>query len=176
MTKTAANASSHVELVPAARDQAPIVANLLQLYAHDFSEFHEVDLAEDGRFVYTELPLYWSDPDRHPFLIKVEDKLAGFVLVKRASDLSGNKKVWDMTEFFVTRGYRRRGIGTQIAHDLWRQFPGTWEVRVMQSNVAGHKFWVRAIANFTGKAIHPARIKKGGEPWSVFTFESSLAA
>ena len=59
--KTAANMSAHVELVSAARDQWPIVTNLLQLYAHDFSEFHEVDLAEDGRFVYTELPLYWSD-------------------------------------------------------------------------------------------------------------------
>jgi len=91
--KTAANTSTHVELVSAARDQEAIVANLLQLYAHDFSEFHWVDLAGDGRFVYAELPLYWSEPDRHPFLINVEGKLAGFVLVKRASDLSGNKKV-----------------------------------------------------------------------------------
>ena len=174
--KTAANTSTHVELVSAARDQEAIVANLLQLYAHDFSEFHWVDLAGDGRFVYAELPLYWSEPDRHPFLIKVEGKLAGFVLVKRASDLSGNKKVWDMTEFFVTRGYRRRGIGTQIAHDLWRRFSGTWEVRAMQSNIAGHKFWARAIANFSGKPVHPARIEKDGESWSVFTFESNLAA
>ena len=176
MMKTAANTSTHVELVSAARDQEAIVANLLQLYAHDFSEFHGVDLAGDGRFVYAELPLYWSEPDRHPFLIKVEGKLAGFVLVKRASDLSGNKKVWDMTEFFVTRGYRRRGIGTQIAHDLWRRFSGTWEVRAMQSNIAGHKFWARAIANFSGKPVHPARIEKDGESWSVFTFESNLAA
>ena len=174
--KTAANTSRHVELVLAARDQEPILASLLQLYAHDFSEFHDVDLAPDGRFVYTERPLYWSENDRHPFLIKVDGKLAGFALIKRKSASSGNKSVCDMTEFFVTRGYRRRGIGTQIAHDLWRRLPGNWEVRVMQSNVAGQRFWLRAIATFTGKPIHPVPIEKDGEPWSAFTFASNLAA
>ena len=45
------------------------MANLLELYAHDFSEFHNVEIGEDGKFGYQALPLYWSEPDRHPFLI-----------------------------------------------------------------------------------------------------------
>ena len=89
------------------------------------------------------LPLYWSEPGRHPFLMKAEGKLAGFVLVKKGSEISRNEKVWDMAEFFVLRGYRRRGIGTRVAHEVWRRFPGLWEVRVMEANVSAHYFWAR---------------------------------
>src|SRR5271155_1151437 len=49
---------SALEVIRAAPDQAPILANLLELYAHDFSEFHDIDLGEDGRFGYRSLPLY----------------------------------------------------------------------------------------------------------------------
>jgi hypothetical protein len=41
-----------------------IVANLLELYAHDFSEFHPLELGADGRFGYRHLPLYRSERDR----------------------------------------------------------------------------------------------------------------
>ena len=41
----------HIEVDPAIREHATILANLLELYAHDFSEFHNFDLGPDGRFV-----------------------------------------------------------------------------------------------------------------------------
>jgi hypothetical protein len=44
-------------------EQELILANLLELYAHDFSEFHELELGSDGRFGYGGLPLYWSEPE-----------------------------------------------------------------------------------------------------------------
>ena len=69
-------------MIPAAPEQEPILAQLLELYAHDFSEFHHIDIGEDGKFGYQPLPLYWTDPGRHPFLIRVDGKLAGLVLVK----------------------------------------------------------------------------------------------
>ena len=94
-------APTRIETVPAAVEEQPVVANLLQLYAHDFSEFQNLELGFDGRFAYSQLPLYWTEPSRHPFLVRVADRLAGFVLVKRGSDISGDEGVWDMAEFFV---------------------------------------------------------------------------
>jgi predicted acetyltransferase len=161
-----------VEVIPATPDQSPILANLLELYAHDFSEFHDIELREDGRFGYRSLPLYWSEPDRHPFLVRIDGKLAGLVLVKRGSELSGNENVWDIAEFFVMRGYRRRGMGTQIAHKVWKHFPGAWEVRVMQSNAAAFHFWRHAIAKFTDATVSPQSIEKDGVTWQLFSFES----
>jgi predicted acetyltransferase len=96
--------------------------------------------------------------------------------VKRGSEISYNESVWDMTEFFVIRGYRRRGIGTEIAHEVWRRFPGLWEVRVMRRNHPAHHFWERAIAAFTGETIHSVRVEKGGEYWHLLSFESKRVA
>jgi predicted acetyltransferase len=161
-----------VEVDPALREHAPILANLLELYAHDFTEFRILDIGADGRFGYESLPLYWSEPNRHPFLIRVDGKLAGLALVKRGSEISGNQAVWDMSEFFVLRGCRRRGIGMLAAQEVWRRFPGIWEVRVMQSNVLANLFWEQAISNFNGEAIQPVRVEKGGRYWQLFSFES----
>jgi len=161
-----------IEVVPAQRDQEPILANLLELYAHDFSEFVDLDLGEDGRFGYPSLPLYWSETGRYPFLARADGKLAGMVLVKRGSEISGDPKTWDMAEFLVVRRYRRRGIGTEIAHNVWRRLPGHWEVRVMESNHSGRQFWEQAISAFTGEAIPSIHLEKGGKAWRVFSFES----
>jgi predicted acetyltransferase len=176
MMTTPEKPSMNVELVPASPDQASILVNLLELYAHDFSEFHSLELDATGRFGYKHLSLYWSEPDRHPFLIKVEGKLAGLAFVKRGSEFSGNQNVWDVGEFFVVRAYRRKGIGVQVAHELWQRFPGLWEVRVMDSNRAALNFWQRAITTFKNDVIQPARIKKDGQCWHLFTFESPHAS
>ena len=162
-----------VEVVPATLDQQPVLANLLQLYAHDFSEFHEVEVGPDGGFEYPKLPLYWLEPDRHPFLVKSEGKLAGFALVKRGSELTRDQTTWDMAEFFVLRAYRRRGIGAAIAHEIWRRFPGKWEVRVMEANRSALQFWERAISQFTGRPSQASSFQKDGKLWRVFSFEAA---
>ncbi len=172
MTKPAESLFPDIEVIPASAEQEPTVANLLELYAHDFSEFRPLEIEATGRFAYPSLPLYWSEPDRYPFLVKMGGNLAGLVLVKRGSEVSGNLTVWDMAEFFVLRGYRRRGVGTQAAHEVWRRFPGPWEVRVMQSNVSAHHFWERAISKFTGEEIHPVFAEKGGKHWKLYSFSS----
>jgi predicted acetyltransferase len=172
MTPHGAEPPAHLEVIEAAPAQAPILANLLELYAHDFSEFHDVAPGPDGRFGYPRLPLYWSEPGRHPFLVRIDHNPAGFVLVKRGSDLTGNQAAYDITEFFVMRRYRRRGMGTRIAHEVWKRFPGPWEVRVMPSNTSACQFWARAIAAFTGEQTQPVRLHKGNDDWHLFRFES----
>ena len=164
-----------IQLEVALREQSPILANLLELYAHDFSEFHSLDIGPDGRFGYKSLPLYWSESNRHPFLIRFDGKLAGLALVKRGSEISDNQEVWDMAEFFVLRGFRRHRIGTLAAQEVWRRFPGVWEVRVMQSNPSGIAFWKRAISDFIRESIQPVRIEKDGRSWQLYSFKSERA-
>ncbi len=122
-----------VQVVPAEKAQQPVLARLLELYIHDFSELQDVDLQADGTFGYPNLPLYWLDPDRRPFFIFLDNKLAGFILIQRASEISSSPGVWDVAEFFVLRRYRRQGIGADAAHCIWTRLPGPWEVRVNES-------------------------------------------
>lgn len=172
MTELPEKPSMHIEVIAAAPEQEPILANLLELYAHDFSEFDNIELGADGRFGYKYLSLYWENPDRHAFLVRIDGKLAGFVLVKRGSEISGNQDVWDVAEFFIVRGYRRRGLGIKVAHEVWRAFPGRWEVRVMESNHSAKQFWERTITKFIGEMIPSVRVEKDGEGWHLFSFES----
>jgi predicted acetyltransferase len=166
----------NIEIIPALQEQEPILANLLELYAHDFSEFLDLKLGADGRFGYEQLPLYWKEPGRYPFLIMVNGHLAGFVFVHKGSQISADGNIWDMTEFFIVRGYRRLGIGIKTAHEIWKQFPGKWEVRVIDRNQKAKEFWGRAIGKFLGKTINPTPFLKNGEGWHLFSFESKHAA
>jgi predicted acetyltransferase len=153
-------------LTAARPDEQSVLANLLELYAHDFSEFFEIELRDDGRFGYSHLPLYWTEPDRHAFLLRVDGNLAGFALVRQMDGC------WDLAEFFIARRYRRQGFGMAAAHELWRRFRGPWTVRVMEANTAGCKFWDRAVAEFKGESIPPQRLEKSGRFWNVYSFDS----
>lgn len=176
MTFSRTTSAVDLEIIPAPPEQQPILANLLELYAHDFSEFVDVKLGPDGRFGYKHLPLYWKEPDRYPFLIKANGHLAGLVFVRRGSEISHDTDVWDMAEFFIVRGLRRLGLGMRAAHDIWKKFPGRWEVRVIDRNETAKDFWGRAINEFIGKAVEPIHLNKDGKGWLVFSFESERTA
>jgi predicted acetyltransferase len=139
----------HVSLIPAAEDERSVLENLVQLYAYDWSELSGFDVGEDGRFEDMALAPYWLDDWRHPFLLRVDGKLAGFALIHGRSRLTGASGVFDMAEFFVMRRYRRQGVGLAAASAAFGRFKGPWEVRQREENAAATAFWRRAIGDHT---------------------------
>ena len=170
------SSSVSLEVIMASPEHESILSNLLELYIHDFSEFINLQLDETGRFGYRHLSLYWTEPDRHAFLVKVDGYWAGFVLIKRGSEVSGNQGIWDVAEFFIVRGHRKRGIGTRVAHEVWSKYSGRWEVRVRDDNRKAKMFWERAISEYTGEGVNPVFYEKGGAGWCFFSFETKSAA
>jgi predicted acetyltransferase len=162
-------------LEPAAHRDAPVLANLLELYAHDLSVPFSLELGADGRFGYEQLPLYWSEPDRRfPFLIRLGHLLAGFAFVTRGSPVSDDPNVFDVAEFFVIRRYRRGGIGRRAALLLWNRFAGRWIVRVSEANRHGCQFWVSVVAEYTNGVFLETRRSEGRRAWRVFEFSSTI--
>jgi predicted acetyltransferase len=123
-----------IEVLPATQRERPVLARLVELYRHDFSEFDAGDVDDDGHYGYRGLDAYWAEPDRHPFLFRVNGQWAGFALVR-----SGQPH--HMAEFFVMRKYRRGGVGRAAAVHLFSLFPGEWEVRQARTNPAAVAFW-----------------------------------
>jgi predicted acetyltransferase len=161
---------SSVTLEAATPDEAPVLANLLGLYMHDLSDVFSIQVGADGAFRYEKLPLFWSEPDTHfPFLIYSGARLAGFALVTRGSPVTDDPEKLDVAEFFVLRGYRRKGVGRQAACLLWDRLPGAWVVRVAEANRAGLPFWSATIGEYTGGAFSESR-RPG---WHVFSFTSA---
>jgi predicted acetyltransferase len=164
--------SAMVKITPATLEEQSALSNLYQLYIHDFTDFVEQPLGNNGRFDYDPLPAYWTRPDRFPFIVWVGGKLSGFALVKRGSDFTGKAEVWDMADFFIVRGMRGKGIGSSVAKIIWQQFLGPWEVRVITTNVPAQQFWAKAISRFLGKTIQPELVTRGKETRHLFLFES----
>ncbi|MFC0107210.1 GNAT family N-acetyltransferase [Kibdelosporangium aridum] len=124
-----------VELTPVNESDKPVLANLMQLYLHDFSEIRELSLSPHGTFAYGYLDLYFLYETREAYFISVDDELAGFALARFADD------AWTVAEFFVVRRHRRRGVARVAAKRLFERHPGPWTLDYDDNNTAAAAFW-----------------------------------
>ena len=158
-----------IDIAIARPDQREAIANLLQLYVHDFSELwtgsDRGELRGNGRFNdYPGLDRYWSEPDHIPLLIASEGRLVGFAFLNRHSH-SGGEPDWNVGEFFIVRKYRRGGYGSAALAAILKRWPGQWEAAVVRANVGALAFWRRAIAanpSVTGVT----EVDVSGEDWN----------
>lgn len=72
-----------IQVREAAADEKPILRQLLELCEYDFSEFEGTDAGPHGFYGSRYLDHYWTEAGRHPYLIRVDGNLAGFMLVNR---------------------------------------------------------------------------------------------
>ncbi|MDP9334570.1 MAG: GNAT family N-acetyltransferase [Actinomycetota bacterium] len=129
---------ARVEVIEAEPQHKEVLRHLLELYLHDFSEYDGGDVDDNGRYGYEYLDRYWTEPNRRPLLLRVDRRWAGFALVRLGEP-------HDVAEFCVLRKYRRSGVGTVLARDLFDRFPGEWQVRQLSSNTDATMFWRNAI-------------------------------
>lgn len=131
-----------ISLVPASPDQKPAIANLIQLYLHDMTEFMPFAVGPDGLYAYDFLDRFW----RFPYLIMSDDEIAGFALVIDECPLTGRSPCWFMAEFFVLKAYRSRGAGRSAIELALQAHPGQWHIAVPQANRAAQAFWSKTLA------------------------------
>ena len=127
-----------IDVIPAVPGDRGVLERLLELYSYDFSEIVGRDVDAAGVYGYRHLDLYWTEPGRAPFLIRVDGHWAGFALVR-----SGEPH--DMAEFFVMRKYRHGGIGRTAAANVIGRFPGRWQIRQVPANQPAIAFWRTVI-------------------------------
>ena len=129
--------------------QKATLRNLLELYKYDFSEFDPEDVNENGLYEYRYLDHYWTEEGRHPFFIRVDDRLAGFALVRETGTDEQNRSVYWMAEFFVMKKYRHLKVGQTASHQLFNLFPGVWQVGQIDTNEPAQQFWRKTIGKYT---------------------------
>jgi len=139
----------NVEVLEVEDDQKSILRQLLELYEYDFSEYNDQDVNEHGYYGYKYLDHYWTDANRYPFFIMVENKYAGFVLVNSHNYLLDDDQGRSIAEFFIMRKYRRKGVGSEAAKQIFDKYRGWWEVRQHGGNEPSKLFWRRVIDEYT---------------------------
>jgi len=121
------------------------IANLFNYYVYDMSEFTGWSPGGSGLFVddpeQITIHEYWQNEYYFPYVIKVDDELAGFALVRMLNE----KDCFDIGQFFVLRKFKGKGIGREAIEYLFRTHPGKWQVRVLVQNTGAKVFWDRVL-------------------------------
>ncbi len=144
-----------IELIPASIKEKPVIKNLARFYVYELSRYDanqsRSKIPEDGLYEaydkYFSFDSYWDKLGYHPFIIRVQDELAGFVLVNK--NVSESDVDWHIAEFFIIAKFQGQGIGRQIAIKIFNQFSGTWEVMQMLLNKPAITFWKTVISDYT---------------------------
>jgi predicted acetyltransferase len=147
-----------VERIPI--EEKPVLRNLMELCRHDFSDFDGSEVSPHGLFGYRYIDNYWTEEDRYPLFIKVGDKLAGFALVREIGE-AGWETTHSMAEYFILRKYRRQGVGTAAACQVFDMFSGRWSVSQEELNTAAQAFWQKVIGEYTGGQYTKRQEEKG---------------
>lgn len=156
--------------------EKPLLAALMQDYLAEFDTFDSVERNADGSYSYPYLDHYWQDPNRYPFLFRVDDELAGFALIRFEADPLTGQGVMHLAEFFVTKPFRRQGVGTAAAIRLWDLFPGKWSLMVLASNKNAYPFWQQAVGNYSRGNYTEQRPQQAIGGAYTFTFMSETDA
>jgi predicted acetyltransferase len=163
-----------VDLTPARLEDSPALSHLMQLYCYDLSGLLELEMGDDGLFpTPARWATYWTEPQYHPFFIRVGGRRAGFAVVDARSRLD-NTACWDMSEFFVLRRHRGAGVGARAATAAFDAFRGRWEVREVVRNTPAQSFWRNVIGRYTAGRFREVMWDDARWRGPVQTFDSSL--
>ncbi|MEL6698956.1 MAG: GNAT family N-acetyltransferase [Bacteroidota bacterium] len=160
-----------IELIQAQKTDHDILQRLLELYCYDFSEILQTDVDAHGLFHYPYLDLYFEEENRHPYLVKVKGKYAGFVLINSVLQYLDDPKARAIAEFFILRKYRRKGVGKEVAFRAFARFPGKWEVSVLASHTSALTFWKQTIGAYTGDTFEVVDKVYRGREKQIILFE-----
>ena len=164
-----------MDIITATTEDFAVVKNLVPYYIYDMSEFMKWDCNAEGRWDgCDDLPDYWKEPDHHPFLIKVDQSIAGFAMIRRFPDECDR---YEPGEFFVARKFKGREVGKRSALWLFNAFPGKWIVRVLDANTGARSFWAKVIREYTdGDVVQTSEQHvcphSGTWPMQFYRFES----
>ena len=121
-----------------------------ELYIYDGSQHTFLDV--NGLGLYDDLDdldLYWTEENRHPFFIKVDNRLAGFILVYNGRQIEEIESNYAIDDFFVMNKYKRQGIGKYCVKYILDNFKGKWQIWFHPNNEVGKNFWIKTIDEYT---------------------------
>ena len=127
------------------------------------------DLAADTTGVYPSLTVTgqsvgeiiqgWFHDDRcTTFLVLREQEPVGFAVVQRSlSSREEPKRNYRLTEFFIRKPFRSKGVGRGAAMLIFARYAGEWTVAEQSRNPGAIRFWRRVVSEFTNGKFQEKR-------------------
>jgi ribosomal-protein-alanine N-acetyltransferase len=147
--------TSSITLIPSTLADYPTIQNLARFYVYDISQYCGGEdgwqTPEDGLYECRDFKHYFEGKENFPFIVRVRDELAGFVIVDKKGSTPDID--FNMAQFFIVRKFKGQGVGKIAARTSFEMFKGAWEVMVMPPNTGAYAFWKKTIGSYTDKVV-----------------------
>lgn len=168
-----------VDLIEVTEKEKAVLFNLLEKYLYEFSQWEKTDVNDDGLYNYEWLDYYLTEKNRYPYLIKVDDRLAGFVMISDYPEVPEKTTDFCLSELFIMYKYRRSGYGRNAAFQVLDKHHGRWQLKCHPHNLASVHFWNTVVDEYTkgkyevGEGYPNCEVDyDDGTPANVFFFEN----
>lgn len=137
------------KIISVTEDRKATLANLLEKYLYEFSQYDKWELDDNGLFGYDYIDEYFTEDDRFAYFIYADNKLAGFVLLNKYPEC--DKPIdWSIAEFFVSYNFRKQGVATETVRQLFEKHKGYYHIKYHRMNTASVIFWNKVAKNYSG--------------------------
>ncbi|MEN8237204.1 MAG: GNAT family N-acetyltransferase [Pseudomonadota bacterium] len=154
--------TNSLSLIPATLDDYPTIQNMARFYVYDMSRFCGMlpgwECPESGLYECVDLKKYFIEEDCHPFLVRVDDELAGFVMINKHG--ASEDVDWNVGEFFILAKFQGKGISQQVAFQMFDQFKGIWESSAIPQNTGAINLWQKTIAAYAKRNLSKVHFSK----------------
>lgn len=131
-------------------------------YLKELSEFDPtVKFDNNGIPVYNWFDCYWTDKDRFPFLLSVDNKFAGLALFRKIG-----AKQYEITEFYVIPEFRKDNNAIWFATQISNCFDGNFSFSTRIENKRAIKFWDKFATQFN---YNDSFIEDDYKNWEIST-------
>jgi predicted acetyltransferase len=101
----------------------------------------------------------WFHDDRcTAFMVLRDQEPVGFAVVQRS--LAGSedpKRHYRLSEFFIRRPFRSKGVGRGAAMLIFARYAGEWTIAEQSRNPGAIRFWRRVVSEFTNGKFREKR-------------------
>ncbi|GAM14575.1 GNAT family N-acetyltransferase [Mesobacillus selenatarsenatis] len=143
-------------------DKKEVLRNLYSLYLHDLSAYTDgLQISKDGSFEFDSFSLIWEKEGITPYFIKVDEKLAGFVLILEAPFTKKVDKV--INDFFVLNAFRGKGVSKAAVSEIFAHNKGRYYISQLVKNETAVHFWKNIYKQMEIDFVEQPEVQDGEE-------------
>lgn len=130
----------------------------------DLAEFRNLLVQADGQYRDDRLRTYLAYDEHWSFLIRSEDEIVGFALVRKSKP-----DTYLMGEFFIKSEFRGTGISASAVAQILRKFTGNWAISFQNENSRAASFWRKTIKQLGYQATEVESSESPADFLLIFT-------
>ncbi|MVP00285.1 GNAT family N-acetyltransferase [Paenibacillus lutrae] len=136
----------NIEFRTITQSDSIILNNLFHFYLYELSAYSMEDVSNEGKYEAEDISPYYRDDRLFPYLIMVDNKIAGFILVTSPPYVTDGID-YSVQELFLLPKYRGKGLGRAAALHIFKHHHGHYEISMFRNNPKAVKFWSALLSS-----------------------------